>query len=183
MAAPPPRKTPAADGRRCAFPSRGISPARNAGASRKACTGCLDLRPLISCATKGDSDLHRSPALAMEPAGRFRGLTRPGTVTVALRSHPNASPFWIISVLSGWVGLGWVGVGRGEVVGGDRRHQRVDRAVFDIGSTTRDRGGSSFPLFRGLVGALAGLRRFADGAGGFLVGSAEPDAASSTCMA
>jgi len=42
MAAPPPRKTPATDGRPCASPSRGISPARNAGASRKACTVCLD---------------------------------------------------------------------------------------------------------------------------------------------
>jgi hypothetical protein len=33
--------------------------------------------------------------------------------------------------------------------------------------SARVRGGSVFPLFRRLTGALAGLRRFADGAGGF----------------
>ena len=49
--------------------------------------------------------------------------------------------------------------------------------------SARVRGGSFFRLFRGLVGALAGLRRFADGAGGFLAGSDELGASSSTRMA
>jgi hypothetical protein len=49
--------------------------------------------------------------------------------------------------------------------------------------SARVRGGSVFPLFRGLTGTLVGLRRFADGAGGFLAGSAKPGASSSTRMA
>jgi hypothetical protein len=49
--------------------------------------------------------------------------------------------------------------------------------------SARVRGGSVFPLFPGLAGAFADLRRLADAAGGFLAGSAEPDASSSTWMA
>lgn len=58
--------------------------------------------------------------------------------------------------------------------GRDRRSPRAAQhrnhvGLLEIGTRPRRFG---FPAFRGLASALAGLRRFADGAGGFLAGSA-----------
>ena len=49
--------------------------------------------------------------------------------------------------------------------------------------SARVRGDSFFPLFRRWASARVGLRRFADEAGGFFAGSAEPEASPSTPMA
>src|SRR5207302_7907771 len=44
---------------------------------------------------------HRSPTSAMEPAGQDLGaLMRSGLTTVPLQSRPNASPFWLMVLLS-----------------------------------------------------------------------------------
>src|SRR5205823_6049792 len=44
---------------------------------------------------------HRSPTSAMEPAGQDLGARmRSGLATLPLRSRPNASPFWIMLLLS-----------------------------------------------------------------------------------
>src|SRR5260221_499428 len=80
--------------------------------------------------TGGMAPHHQSPTSAMEPAGQDLGARkRSGLTTVPLQSRANASPFWIILLLS------WGGSEHGMISPQHRLTVRSDQMERNPGSS------------------------------------------------
>ena len=96
MAALPSSEAPEADGRQFAFPSPRILPAKIAGASRKACRACPDLR---SCMFAADVDglvlgLSRKPAEILRAGNSSRTRPRRPSADLWDDIHWICAPVW-----------------------------------------------------------------------------------------